>query len=95
MDVTQARRLVTNVAKCFQGPVKVGPFDVPGELARQWLTMPLNFNGRPNADVVRPLLNGMDITGRASDTWIIDFGELDEAKASLYEAPFERMFASM
>ena len=88
-DLTRARRLACNIGRCFQGPVKVGPFDVPGGLARKWLTLPVNPNGRPNADVLRPLLNGMDITRRPTDTWIIDFGEMGEAEASLYEAPFE------
>jgi type II restriction/modification system DNA methylase subunit YeeA len=31
----------------------------------------------------------MDITRRPSDPWIIDFGEMSEAEACLYEAPFE------
>ena len=89
LDLTQVRRLSENLGICFQGPVKVGPFDIPGELARKWLMMPLNPNGRPNSDVIRPLLNGMDITRRSSDTWIIDFGDMSEADSSFYEAPFE------
>lgn len=91
VDLTRARRLLRNLGRCYQGPVKVGPFDVPGELARAWLALPLNPNGRPNADVVRPLLNGMDITRRPTDTWIVDFGEMSENEASLYEAPFEHV----
>jgi hypothetical protein len=31
----------------------------------------------------------MDITRRPSDTWIIDFGEMSEDAACLYESPFE------
>ena len=69
------------------------PFDIPGELARQWLPQP-NPHGRPNGDVLRPWANGMDITRRPSDTWIIDFGsELSEAEAALYEAPFAYVLA--
>jgi len=89
LDLTQVRQLPENLGVCFQGPVKVGPFDIPGAFARECLTMPLNPNGRPNSDVIRPILNGMDITRRPSDTWIIDFGDMSEADASLYEAPFE------
>ncbi len=49
-----------------------------------------NPDGRSNADVVRPWVNGCDITGRPSDMWIIDFGvDMPEAEAALYEAPFE------
>jgi type II restriction/modification system DNA methylase subunit YeeA len=84
-----------NFGRAFQGPVKVGPFDIPGDLARQFLQMPLNPNGRPNSDVVKLWANGMDITRRPSDTWIIDFDEMTEAEARLYEAPFEYVRANI
>jgi type II restriction/modification system DNA methylase subunit YeeA len=89
IDLTNVNRLLSNFTRAFQGPVKVGPFDIPGELARRFLQMPINPNGRPNADVVKPWANGMDITRRPSDTWIIDFGDMTEAEACFYEAPFE------
>jgi type II restriction/modification system DNA methylase subunit YeeA len=88
-DLTSAVRLEENVGVCFQGPVKVGAFDISGSQAREWLQMPLNPNGRSNAGVVRPWVNGRDLTGRSSDTWIIDFGEMTEREAALYQAPFE------
>lgn len=88
LDITRARSIPENVGKAFQGPVKVGAFDIPGDVARKWLQLP-NPNGRPNSDVLRPWANGQDLTGRPSDTWIIDFGgELSEADAALYQAPF-------
>ncbi|MFJ7723681.1 class I SAM-dependent DNA methyltransferase, partial [Rhodococcus erythropolis] len=73
-DITSAKRLAANRALSFQGPVKVGAFDIPGELARQWLKLPINPNGRPNSDVLFPWANGMDIVRRPADKWIIDFG---------------------
>jgi type II restriction/modification system DNA methylase subunit YeeA len=88
-DITSAKRLEANRGLSFQGPVKVGAFDVPGDLARQWLKLPLNPNGRPNSDVLFPWANGMDVVRRPADKWIIDFGEMTENEASLYEAPFE------
>ncbi|MGN7870023.1 class I SAM-dependent DNA methyltransferase [Paracoccus sp. 22332] len=88
-DLTAASSLQEMTGVAFQGPVKVGPFDVEGEVAREWLALPANPNGRRNADVVRPLLNGMDITRRPSGRWIIDFGVMNEADACLFEAPFE------
>lgn len=91
VDLTSAARLAKAAGIAFQGPVKVGPFDVDGELAREWLALPSNPNGRRNAEVVRPLLNGMDITRRPSGRWIIDFGTMTEAEASLFEAPFEHV----
>ncbi len=87
-DLTQARRLEENRGICFQGPVKVGAFDIDGTLAKRFLESP-NPHGRSNSDVIRPWLNGRDITARPSGKSIIDFGELSEADASLYEAPFE------
>ncbi len=89
LNLTQAQPLKENAGVCFMGASKKAPFDIPGELARKWLTLP-NPNSRPNSDVVRPWANGMDITRRASDTWIIDYGlAMTEADAALYETPFE------
>jgi hypothetical protein len=89
VDLTSVERLPENANQCFQGPVKVGPFEIHGDLARRWLTLPLNPNGRPNSDVVRPWLNGQDMSARPSDTWIVDFAEMPENVAALYEGPFE------
>jgi type II restriction/modification system DNA methylase subunit YeeA len=87
-NLTTARGLAENMRLSFQGPVKVGPFDVDGAIARGWLAAPLNANGKPNTDVVRPIMNTADITGRSSDTWIVDFASLSEADAAFYAAPF-------
>jgi type II restriction/modification system DNA methylase subunit YeeA len=88
-DLTTVRRLAENVGVVFMGDTKGGAFDVPGVLARQWLKLPVNPNGRPNSDVLRPWANGMDIARRPSDTWIIDFGwTMRECDAAYYAAPF-------
>ena len=88
-DVTKARRLKENLGIAFMGDTKGGPFDIDDRLARQLLAQP-NPDGRSNADVVRPWVNGSDITGRRRNMWIIDFppGTTFE-EAALYEAPFE------
>ena len=71
------------------GDTKGGPFDISGDLAREWLRLPANPNGRPNADVLKPWMNGMDLTRRAAGKWIVDFGWImTEAEAALYERPF-------
>ena len=88
-DLATARALVGSVGAAFRGADKIGRFDVLGELAREWLRLPCNPNGKPNKDVVRPWSNGLDIVRRPSDTWIIDFANMEEADASYYEAPFE------
>jgi type II restriction/modification system DNA methylase subunit YeeA len=90
LDLTRAKPLRENAGVIFMGTTKVGAFDIPGELAREWLVLPANPNGRPNSDVIRPWANAMDLTRRPSDTWVIDFGTtMNEADAALYEAPFE------
>lgn len=88
-NLTQAKPLAENKGASFQGSQKIGAFDIPGELARQWLGMP-NPNGRPNGQVIKQSWNGLDVTRRPRDGWIIDFGtEMAEVEASLYEAPFQ------
>ena len=89
IDLTRVTRLSCNRAAAFLGVYKNGPFDIPGDLARTWLRLPANPNGRPNADVLKPRFNGMDLTRRPAGNWIVDFGEeMGEAEAALYEAPF-------
>ena len=89
IDLTGARRIPANLGTAFMGDTKSGPFDVSGDLAREWLRLPANPNGRPNSDVLKPWVNGMDLTRRPAGKWIVDFGsEMSEADAALYEAPF-------
>lgn len=91
-DVSGAEPLAENDGLAFTGIKKTGPFDVPGDLARVWLALPSNPNGRTNADVLRQVFNGMDITRRSRDVWIVDFGvNLPENEAMLYEAPFDHV----
>ena len=89
IDLTGATRIPENTGVAFMGDTKGGPFDIPGDLAREWLSLPANPNGRPNADVLKPWVNGMDLTRRPAGKWIVDFGwSMTEAGAALYEAPF-------
>lgn len=90
MDLTKALRLRENANLSFMGVTPAGSFDIPEALARSWMALPLNPNGRPNSDVLRPYFNGMDLTRRPRGVWIIDFGvgtSLEEA--ALYQEPFE------
>lgn len=89
-DMTKAVKLSENDNASFIGTQKNGPFDVPGEIARAWLKLP-NPNGKPNSDVLRPWANGINVTQRWNDTWIIDFDKMTEAQAALYEMPFEHV----
>ncbi len=88
-DLTHAKRLAENKGACIRGLAKVGRFDIPGDLARQWLKQP-NPNGCSNIDVLTPWVNGMDVTRRPSDTWLVDYGnQFSQADAALYEKPFQ------
>ena len=89
-DITTATKLAGNRGTAFIGGMKKGSFDIPGDLAREWLRLPTNPNGRTNADILKPWMNGMDLTRRPAGKWIIDFGhEMSATDAALYEAPFE------
>ncbi len=89
VDLTDARTLTEGQGTSFMGSSKKAPFDIPGDVARNLLCEPTNINGRPNADVVVPWVNGLDLTRRPRDMFIIDFGtEMGEANAAEYEAPF-------
>jgi len=91
-DLTRVARLIENSAVAFMGDTKGGAFDVPGTVAREWLGMPRNPNGRGNSDVLKPWINGMDVTRRPSGKWIVDFGvTMSEPDAALYEAPFKHI----
>lgn len=90
LNVSAADALRQNRGTGFVGVQKSGPFDVPGNLARRWLVMPRNPNGRPNSDVLKPTWNGRDVTTSRRDIWFIDFPRgLAEAEASLWEKPFD------
>lgn len=89
-DLTKARRLKENLGIAFMGDIKVGAFDIDAATAQKMLAAGGNPNGRPNSDVIRPWINGMDITRRPRGMWIIDFGvDMSEGEASQYEIPFE------
>ena len=89
VNLTEVQRLPENAGVAFMGDTKGGPFDVPGEQARAWLRLPANPNGRTNADVLKPWINGMDVTRRPGGKWIVDFKwTMSEGEAALYEEPF-------
>jgi type II restriction/modification system DNA methylase subunit YeeA len=89
LDFSRALPLAENTRCSFQGSQKIGAFDISGDLARSWLNFP-NPNGKPNSDVLKPSWNGMDITRRPRDGWIIDFGTtMSEEEVALYEKPVD------
>ena len=90
-DATTAYPLRENCELCFRADEKGGPFDISDELAQQMLRAPVNVNGRNNIDVLKPWVNGLDVTRRPRKMWIIDFHGMTEARAAEYEMPFQYM----
>ncbi len=91
VDLTIARHLVENERICFMGASPKAPFDIDEDTACTMLSLPKNANGRPNADVVRPVLSGIDIVRRPRNMWTIDFGLMTYGEASQYAIPFKHV----
>ena len=89
LDLTRARLLPENKRVASSGITKKGAFDVPGDTAREWLKLPLNPNGLPTSKVIMPWQNGLDVTRRPRDFWIIDFGKMSREDAAVYQGPYE------
>ncbi len=87
-NVTEARRLKENLGIAFMGDTKGGKFEVTDAIAKK-LLVDVNPDHRSNADVVRPWVNGSDLSGRPRMMWIVDFPSgTSEEEAALYAAPF-------
>ncbi|MFW6082982.1 MAG: class I SAM-dependent DNA methyltransferase, partial [Chloroflexota bacterium] len=92
VDVTAAASLEENANLAFIGTQKGGPFDIPASVAEGMLAESGNPNGRPNFDVLKPWINGWDITQRSRGRWIIDFGtSMPLQEVAGYESPFEHV----
>ncbi|MDO9606338.1 DNA methyltransferase [Hydrogenophaga sp.] len=90
-EASKVSTLLTSQGAAFEGTKKYGNFEITGQAAREWLLSP-NPNGQSNALVIRPWSNGMDVTKRAQDFWIIDFGvDETESNAALFERPFQHV----
>lgn len=92
VDVTSARAIQANEGKAHIGIQKGGPFDVPGDTARSWLHLP-NPSGVSNREVLKRYANGVDITRRSRDRWIIDFDQMPMEQAARYVVPFAHVEA--
>lgn len=93
--LADAAKLKENIGVSFQGPVLVGNFDIDESLAAEWLSAPKNPNGQKNSSVMFPLRNGKDLTTRSRRKWVINFRELSELDASLFERPFEHVLKNV
>lgn len=86
-DIPSARVLDENSMLSFIGTTKGGNFDISESEARVLLTECPNPHGRPNSDVLRPILNGLDILRRGEQRWVIDNEDRAQPEAAMYESP--------
>ncbi|MDX1554873.1 MAG: type IIL restriction-modification enzyme MmeI, partial [Xanthomonadales bacterium] len=104
LDPSQMVRIEQNKGTSFQGIVlranvrkkdaqRLGlpeaSFTASSTEGRKVLLAAGNPNGLPNSDVVRPTVNGDDLTGRPAGRFVVDFFPRDLEAASMYEAPFK------
>lgn len=91
IDLTAATKLAENSGVSFMGDTKGGAFDIEWPQSLELLPAP-NPHGRSNSEVLRPWVNGRDITKRSRGMWIIDFGcTMGEQDAAKYELPFQQV----
>ncbi len=88
-DVIISKSLQENSRIAFIGGMKKGSFDISDEVAMKMIDAP-NPSGRNNREVLRRWINGLDITERPRNMWIIDFGtDMPENTASEYVLPMD------
>jgi hypothetical protein len=89
VDVTKAKRLMSNTDIAFVGTKKAGKFNIPYSNAREWLNLP-NPNCKPNSDVLFPWVNGNALVNSRVLQWIIDTGpDMPLEEFSQYEKPLQ------
>lgn len=89
-NITRAQRLKENFGIAYIGDSKKGKFEIDEFLAKSFLSVVNNPNGKSNREVIKPWANGIDVTNFPQNMWIIDFGvNTPQSVASLFEKPFE------
>jgi hypothetical protein len=87
--VNFAKNLIENGDIAFIGDTKKGAFDISNDVAAELLNEKNNVNQHDNHAVIVPWINGLDVTLRPRNMWIIDFGtSMSQSEASQYVAPY-------
>lgn len=95
-DLSRARRLAGQQQAAFIGVSMHGPFDMDDETGLKLLCLGGNPHGRPNSDVVRPILNAYELVRRSDRRWVVAFPvDMPEREAALYEGPFHFTVANV
>jgi type II restriction/modification system DNA methylase subunit YeeA len=86
-DTTKAVPLANNSGVAFIGTTKGGDFDIAESEALSLLDSGGNPNGKPNSDVLKPILNGKDVLSRKPQRWLIDNADMPLNDACKYDQP--------
>lgn len=90
VNITIANILSENQSLSFQGIVRRGSFDIEAKAALAMINSENTDNEYKNSQLIKPIYNGIDVTRRPRNMWVIDFGmntPLHEAQK--YKLPFE------
>ena len=86
IDVTKANQLNENKNLIARGIETGGPFELSEVDAYKLFSL-----DEKNKQIVVPIVNGNDITGRSRGYWVIDFLQTPEDKPENYEAAFNKL----
>ena len=90
LDITASRRISANEETGFIGVSMHGPFDMEEASGLAMINESGNPNLKSNSDVLRPILNALEITNKAERRWLVSFppdGSLEDAAG--YAAPMD------
>jgi hypothetical protein len=90
LDITASLRLVADADSGFIGVSMHGPFDMEEASGLAMISESGNPNLKANSDVLRPVLNALEITKGAERRWLVSFppdGTLEDAVG--YGAPMD------
>lgn len=91
LRLTVAESLRENDGLSFQGPVKVGDFDIDLDAARMMLATPSGPSELCPLQVLMRFRNGNSLNDRYDGDWIIDFALMSMEEAAQFEAPFKHV----
>jgi type II restriction/modification system DNA methylase subunit YeeA len=90
LDITASSRLSSNEGQGFIGISMHGPFDMDEASGLAMISAGGNPNLKPNSDVLRPVLNALEITKGAERRWLASFvPDGSEKDAAGYDAPMK------
>jgi hypothetical protein len=90
LDTTARSRLRANADSGFIGVSMHGPFDMEESTGLAMINEGANPNLKANSDVLRPILNALEITKRTEKRWLVSFppdGTFEDAVG--YAAPMD------